>query len=212
MIRLLIADDHAIVREGVQKILMLSHDIRVKAEAVDGDGVMKQLACDTNFDLLLLDLSMPGVSGIGLIAQIKASHPKLPILVFSMHNEAQVASRAIKAGASGFITKDSDPEILLDAIRRVAGGGKYIDPALAEQLAFDAMLPDQRELHAQLSGRELEVFHLLVMGKRVNEIADQLIISNKTVSTHKLNLMEKMKLGSTADLVRYAVQHGLFQT
>ena len=212
MISILIADDHAIVREGIQKILALSPDIQVKAEAIDGAGVLQHLDGTIKFDLLLLDLSMPGISGIGLITQIKASHPGLPILVFSMHNEAQVASRAIKAGASGFITKDSDPEILLEAIRRVADGGKYIDPALAEQLAFDAMLPEQRVPHAQLSGRELEVFRLLVLGKRVNEIADQLIISNKTVSTHKLNLMEKMKLGSTAELVRYAVQHNLFQS
>jgi DNA-binding NarL/FixJ family response regulator len=211
MINLLIADDHAIVREGIQKILALAPDIKVKAEAVDGAGVMKHLSGTARFDLLLLDLTMPGVSGIGLIAQIKASHPGLHMLVFSMHNEAQVASRAIKAGAAGFIAKDSDPEILLDAIRRVAAGGKYIDPVLAEQLAFDALLPEQRAPHALLSVRELEVFSLLVAGKRINEIADQLIISNKTVSTHKLHLMEKMKLSSTADLVRYAVGHNLFQ-
>ena len=212
MIKLLIADDHAIVREGINKIIALSSDIQVIAEAVDGACVMKHVSAGECFDLLLLDISMPGVSGTSLIAQIKACRPNLPMLIFSMHNEAQVASRAIKAGASGFIAKDSDPEILLDAIRRVANGGKYIDPALAEQLAFDAMLPEQRAPHVLLSVRELEVFRLLVAGKRVNEIADELIISNKTVSTHKLNLMEKMKVGSTADLVRYAVGHNLFQS
>jgi DNA-binding NarL/FixJ family response regulator len=212
MIKLLIADDHAIVREGIHKILALSSDIRVIAEAVDGTSVMKILSGAKNFDLLLLDLSMPGVSGTSLITQIKAVCPNLPVLIFSMHNDAQVASRAIRAGASGYIAKDSDPEILLEAIRRVAGGGKYIDPALAEQLAFDALLPEQRAPHALLSVRELEVFRLLIAGKRVNEIADTLIISNKTVSTHKLNLMEKMKVNSTADLVRYAVGHNLFQS
>lgn len=210
MINLLIADDHAIVREGIKKTLALYPDIKVVAEAVDGADVMQQLTERADFDLLLLDLTMPGVTGMSLIDQIKADYPGLPMLVFSMHNDAQVASRAIKAGASGFIAKDSDPEILLDAIRRVGGGGKYIDPVLAEQLAFDALLPEQRAPHALLSSREFEVFGLLVQGKRVNEIAEQLNISNKTVSTHKLNLMVKMKLGSTADLVHYSVQHNLF--
>ncbi|MDO8208750.1 MAG: response regulator transcription factor [Gallionella sp.] len=210
MINLLIADDHAIVREGIKKTLALYPDINVVAEAVDGTDVMRQLTERADFDLLLLDLTMPGVTGMSLIEQVKAAYPGLPMLVFSMHNDAQVASRAIKAGASGFIAKDSDPEILLDAIRRVGGGGKYIDPVLAEQMAFDALLPEQRAPHALLSSREFEVFSLLVAGKRVNEIADQLNISNKTVSTHKLNLMVKMKLGSTADLVHYSVQHNLF--
>lgn len=171
---------------------------------------MQLLAERADFDLLLLDLTMPGVSGTDLIGRIKASYPTMPMLVFSMHNEAQIAGSTIKAGASGYIAKDSDPEILLEAIRRVAGGGKYIDPLLAEQLAFDALLPEQRLPHALLSDREFEVFHLLVDGKRVNEIAEQLMISNKTVSTHKQNLMQKMKLDSTAELVRYAAQHHLF--
>ncbi|MFA6971720.1 MAG: response regulator transcription factor [Gallionella sp.] len=210
MINLLIADDHAIVREGIKKILALSADINVLAEAVDGTDVMQQLSGCAGLDLLLMDLTMPGVTGMSLVEQVKAAYPGLPMLVFSMHNDAQVASRAIKAGACGFIAKDSDPEVLLDAIRRVAGGGKYIDPELAEQLAFDAMLPEQRAPHALLSSREFEVFRQLVAGKRVNEIAEQLNISNKTVSTHKLNLMVKMKLGSTADLVHYALQHKLF--
>ncbi len=210
MINLLIADDHAIVREGIKKIIALCTDMVVEDDAVDGPGVMQKLTKRDDFDLLLLDLTMPGVVGTSLISQVKANFPALPILVFSMHNDAQVASRAIKAGASGFIAKDSDPEILLEAIRRVAGGGKYIDPGLAEQLAFDALLPEQRAPHALLSSREFEVFGLLVMGKRVNDIAAQLNISNKTVSTHKLNLMVKMKIDNTADLFRYSVEHNLF--
>jgi len=210
MINLLIADDHAIVREGIKKILALSDDIVVKAEAVDGAEVMQVLSGTTDFDLLLLDLTMPGVSGTALIGQIKTAYPGLPMLVFSMHNESQVAANAIKAGASGFISKDSDPEILMAAIHRVAGGGKYIDPALAEQLAFDVLIPEQRALHALLSSREFEVFRQLVAGKRVNEIATQLAISNKTVSTHKLNLMVKMKCSSIADLVHYAIGNNLF--
>ncbi len=210
MIELLIADDHAIVREGIKKIFALSDDIAVRAEEVDAAGVMRQLKNSRDFDLLLLDLTMPGVSGMSLICDVKKLAPSLPMLVFSMHNEPQVASRAIKAGASGFISKDCDPEVLLDAIRRVSSGGNYIDPQLAEQLAFDSLLPEQRAPHTLLSDRELGVFELLVSGKRVNEIAEQLNISNKTVSTHKLNLMVKMKAGSTAELVHYALEHDLF--
>ncbi len=210
MINLLIADDHAIVREGIHKIIALTLDIRIVAEAVDAPDVMQKLKASAAYDLLLIDLTMPGVSGTDLISQVRSTYPTLPMLVFSMHNEPQVASRAIRAGASGFISKDSDPEVLIEAIRRVAGGGKYIDPVLAEQLAFDALLPEQRAPHSLLSERELEVFGLLVNGKRVNEIADQLHISNKTVSTHKLNLMVKMRLNSIADLVHYAVAHNLF--
>lgn len=210
MIELMIADDHAIVREGIKKILALTSDIVVKDQAVDGPDVVQKLKDSTDIDLLLLDLTMPGVNGMDLIARIKTDYPGLPMLVFSMHNESQIASRAIKAGACGFISKDCDPEILLDAIRRVAGGGKYIDPLLAEQLAFDAMLPEERAPHSLLSEREYEVFALLVKGRRVNDIAEQLCISNKTVSTHKLNLMVKMKCTSTADLVHYAVAHNLF--
>lgn len=211
MIRVLIADDHAIVREGLKKILALTRDIDVTAEAVDGTGVIQHLRNVADFDLLLLDLTMPGVDGVALIGHIKACHADLPILVFSMYNESQVAFRAIKAGAAGYIAKDSDPEILLEAIRKVADGGKYIDPILFERLAFDAVLPEQREPHALLSDREFDVFRLLVAGKRVNEIAEHLAISNKTVSTHKQHLMEKMKVSSTADLVYYAIQHKLFR-
>lgn len=210
MINLIIADDHAIVREGIKKIIALSRDIVVEADAVDAASVMQKLSLRSSYNLLLLDLTMPGVVGTSLISQVKGAFPDLPILVFSMHNDAQVASRAIKAGASGFIAKDSDPEVLLEAIRRVAGGGKYIESSLAEQLAFDALLPEQRARHAQLSTREFEVFSLLVMGRRVNDIAEQLHISNKTVSTHKLNLMVKMKMDSVADLIRYSVEHDLF--
>lgn len=210
MIRLLIADDHAIVREGLKKILALNRDIDVVAEAADGAKVLQYLHNAADIDLLLLDMTMPGIDGTSLIGHIKACHAALPILVFSMHNEPQMAFRAIKAGAAGYIVKDSDPETLLEAIRKVAGGGKYIDPVLAERLAFDAAFPEQSAPHVLLSEREFEVFRLLVAGKRINDIADQLAISNKTVSTHKHHLMEKMKIDNPADLVRYAVQHNLF--
>jgi DNA-binding NarL/FixJ family response regulator len=210
MIRLLIADDHAIVREGLKKIFSLIPDVEVVAEAGDGAEVLKHLAGPLDFDLLLLDLTMPGLSGITLIERVKSRCPHLPILIFSMHNESQIALRTIKAGAAGYIAKDSDPEVLLAAIRRVAAGGKYIDPKLAEQLAFESVFPEQREPHARLSDREFEIFRLLVAGKRVNEIAELLSISNKTVSTHKIHLMEKMDLANAAELVHYAIEKNLF--
>jgi len=210
MIRLLIADDHAIVREGIKKVLALSEDIAVTGEAVDGAGVLQSLRNAADFDLLLLDMTMPGIDGISLIGHIKACHAGLPILVFSMHNEPQIAFRALQAGAAGYVVKDSDPETLLAAIYKVVGGGKYIDPVLAERLAFDAALPKQCVPHTLLSEREFEVFRLLVAGKRINGIAEQLAISNKTVSTHKQHLMEKMKIDNLSDLVRYAAEHSLF--
>lgn len=208
MIRLMIADDHAIVRGGLRQLLSLAPDITVESEAVDGaqvlEGLRRQLP-----DLLLLDINMPGLSGPDLITRIKSHWPALPILVLSMHNEGQVAARVLKAGASGYVTKDSEMEVLLGAIRRVAAGGKFIVPELAEKLVFDVSLSSDRLPHQTLSDRELEVFRLLVAGQGVNDIAEQLCISNKTVSTHKTRLMEKLNLSSTADLVRYAMQHGL---
>jgi len=208
MIRLLIADDHAIVRGGLKQIFALVPDFEVVGEAVNGSEVLERLRLDP-FDLLLLDLNMPGLSGADLITRIKTHRADLPILVLSMHNEPQVAARMLKAGAADYITKDCEPDILLAAIRKVAAGGKYIDPDLAEKMVFDATSTAQRPPHSLLSERELEVLRLLTTGKGVNEIAMQLAISNKTVSTHKVRLMEKLNISSMAELMRYAMQHGL---
>jgi len=208
MIRLLLADDHAIVRSGLKQLFTLAPDIQVVAEAVDGATVLDALR-QQRPDLLLLDINMPGLSGPDLIARVKSHWSDLPILVLSMHNEPQVAARVLKAGASGYVTKDSEMEVLLGAIRKVAGGGKFIVPELAEKLVFDLSLGRDKLPHQSLSDRELEVLGLLVAGKGVNEIAEQLCISNKTVSTHKTRLLEKMNLSGTAELVRYAMQHGL---
>ena len=208
MIRLLIADDHAIVREGLKQLIALTLDIEIAGEATNGSEVLQQVRGGI-FDLLLLDMNMPGVSASELIGLVKACRPALPILVYSMHNEAHVASSTFKAGASGYFTKNSDPKMLMEAIRKVSGGGQYIDPAIAEQMAFDSAFPQLKLPHTLLSDREFEIFRLLVAGKSVNEIAEQLFISNKTVSTHKTHLMEKMNLHNVADMVRYAVQHRL---
>lgn len=208
MIRLMIADDHAVVRNGIKLMLALAPDMELVAEAVDGAVVLHQVR-EGGIDLLLMDMNMPGISGVDLIGRVKLSRPELPVLVFTMHNDAQLAMRALKAGASGFITKDSEPETLLAAIRKVSAGGRYLDPRIAEQIALDATSTNLKPPHTLLSDRELEIFYLLVAGFSSNEIAEKLCVSNKTISTHKTHLMEKMSLHSIADLVRYAVQYGL---
>lgn len=208
MIRLMIADDHAVVRNGIKLMLALAPDMELVAEAVDGAVVLHQ-AREREVDLLLLDMNMPGISGVDLIRRVKLCRPELPILVFTMHNDAQLAMRALKAGASGFITKDSEPETLLAAIRKVSAGGRYLDPVVSEQIAMDVTSTKIQLPHTQLSDRELEVFLMLVAGKSNNEIAKKLCISNKTISTYKTQLMEKMNLYSVAELVRYAVQYNL---
>lgn len=208
MIRLVIADDHAIVRGGLKQIFALAPDLAVVGEAVNGSEVLECLR-GAPFDLLLLDLNMSGISGADLIKRVKAHRADLPVLVLSMHNEPHVAARMLRAGASGYITKDCEPDILLAAIRKVAANGRYIAPELAERMVFDVTSTEPRSRHSLLSDREAEVFRLLASGKSVNEIAALLAISNKTVSTHKLRLMEKMSLSNMADLLRYAMEHEL---
>ena len=208
MIRLLIADDHAIVRAGLKQLFALVGDIVVAGEAATGGQVMDLLR-KAPVDLVLLDMTMPGISGADLVARIRAHHATLPILVLSMHIEPQIARRALKAGASGYLTKDSEPEMLVAAIRRIAAGGRFIDPVLAEQMAFETVAPQPGRPHEQLTNREFQILCLLVRGASVNEVGVQLAISSKTVSTHKARLMRKMDLQSNAGLVRYGVAHGL---
>ncbi|HET9670384.1 MAG TPA: response regulator transcription factor [Casimicrobiaceae bacterium] len=208
MIRVVIADDHQILREGLKQLLQAAGDLEVVGEAGDGFEVLDRVRRD-EFDVLLLDMSMPGKSGVELIKQVKSEKPKLRILVLSMHEEHQYAVRAIRAGASGYLTKESAASQLVAAIRKVGGGGAYITPEVAERLAQDAMPHAQGPLHASLSDREFEVFHMLVDGMSVNEIAARLHLSAKTISTHKARLMEKLGVDSTADLVHYAVRHKL---
>lgn len=208
MIRILIADDHAIVREGLKQLFALCADVSVAGEAMNGTQVL-EAARNTEIDLLLLDMTMPGISGVELITRVRAENASIPILVLSMHNEPQIARRALAAGASGYLTKDSDPEMLLAAIRKVASGGRFIDPGLAESMVFDSGENGERPPHELLSEREFHILRLLVQGKSVNEIADELSISNKTVSTHKARLMQKLNFQNNAELVRYGIAHGL---
>jgi DNA-binding NarL/FixJ family response regulator len=208
MIRVVIADDHTILREGLRQLLGAADDIEVVGEAADGHEALARVR-EVGFDVLLLDMSMPGRSGIELIRQVKSEKPKLRVLVLSMHEETQYAVRAIKAGASGYVTKDSAGTQLVTAIRRVAAGGAFVTPEVAEQLALGAMPNAEGPPHALLSNREFEVFQRLVAGETVTAIAARLNLSGKTVSTHKARLMEKLGIDNQADLVRYAMKHGL---
>jgi DNA-binding NarL/FixJ family response regulator len=208
MIRILIADDHALMREGLKQLFALEPGIEVVAEAANGADVLAALR-ETPLDLLLLDMSMSGISGVDLIAHSRAHRPALPILVLSMHSEIHFVRYTLKAGAAGYLTKDNHPQTLLAAIRRVAAGGRFIDPLLAEHMVFDAVESGEGLPHERLSAREFAIFRLLVRGRSVNEIAAEFAISNKTVSTHKARLMEKMNCRNNAQLVRYAVSHQL---
>jgi len=208
VIRIVIADDHAIVREGLKRIVSSVEDMQVTGEAADGTEVMQRVR-DLSFDVLMLDLSMPGRSGMELIKLVHAEKPKLRILVLSMHQELQYAVRAIKSGASGYLTKESAPSLLEQAIRKLADGGAFISAEVAEQLALGAMPGGEGLPHDRLSSREFEVFRLLVAGTSVTGIADRLKLSVKTISTHKANLMQKMALHNQSELLRYALKHGL---
>ncbi len=208
MIRVVIADDHTIVREGLKQLLLADPDFAVVGEARDGQDAINCVR-ELDFDVLLLDMSMPKKSGIELIKQIKSEKPKLRILVLTMHEEQQYAIRAIKSGAAGYLTKESAPAQLILALHKVASGGAFISAAVAEQLALGAMPQAEGLPHTTLSDREYQVYQLLVAGKAVSEIAEQLNLSVKTVSTHKARLMEKMGMTNQAELIRYAIAHQL---
>jgi len=208
MIRIVIADDHTIVREGLKQVLSAASDLTVVGEAQNGHEVLQRVR-EQDFDVLLLDMSMPGKSGIELIKQVRAEKPKLRIMVLSMHQEPQYAVRAIRAGASGYLTKESAAAQLVSAIRKVAAGGAFITDAVAEQLALGAMPQADGPPHRLLSDREFQVFRLLVAGKTVSEVAEQLNLSVNTVSTHKARTMQKMNMSNPTELIRYAIQHGL---
>ena len=208
MIRVLLADDHAVVRAGLREILADTGDIVVAGEAANGQEVLAKVRGET-FDVAVLDMSMPGRSGIELIKLVKDEKPQLRILILSMHSEQQYAVRAVKAGASGYLTKESAADELVAAIRRIAAGGAYVTPETAERLVLEAAPRAGAAPHTLLSDREFQVFQSIVAGKSITEIAQQLSLSVKTVSTHKTRILEKMKLSNPAELVRYAVENKL---
>jgi DNA-binding NarL/FixJ family response regulator len=207
MIRVVLADDHRIVRAGLKEILADTEDIEVVGEATNGHEVMARVR-ESAFDVLVLDMSMPGRSGIELIRQVKGEKSGVRVLVLSMHSEEQYAVRALKAGAAGYLTKDSAADQLVAVIRRIAGGGAYVTPETAQRLAL-GLDATEGPPHASLSDRELQVFHMIAAGKSVSEVAATLTLSVKTVSTHKTRIMQKLNVGNQTELIRYAMRHRL---
>ena len=208
MIRILVADDHAIVREGLKQILAKHADLQVAGEAANGNDVLR-LVREQAWDVLVTDMSMPGRNGLELIKLVKQAQPALPVLVLSMYDEAQYAVRAIRAGASGYLNKESASEQLVSAIRKVAAGGVHASPAVTQALFSNLRGNAVAQPHEQLSDRELQVLQLIAAGKSITEIAEQLALSPKTVSTHKSRLLEKMHMSNQAELIRYAIEHRL---
>ena len=208
MIKVLIADDHAVVLEGLKQILSETPDIIVAAQAGDGQEVLEKIRT-MSLDAVVLDIGMPGRSGLDTLMHIRRERQTLPVLVLSIHPEDQYAVRVLKAGASGYLTKDSAPDQLIAAIRKVVSGGKYVSPSLAEKLAFDLEADADRPLHETLSDREYEVLCMIALGKTVKEIADKLSLSVKTISTYRARILEKMKMKNNAELTHYVIREGL---
>jgi DNA-binding NarL/FixJ family response regulator len=207
-LRVLLVDDHTIVREGLRRILEAAPDPCRIVEASSGHQALECLRRDA-FELAIVDLSMPGMTGLELIRRVKDEYPRTAVLVLSMHAEEQYALRAFKAGANGYLTKDSAAEELMRAVRKVAGGGAYVTASLAERVVQQLNGATGVPRHAHLSDRELEVLRRLVAGERVTDVAVALHLSVKTVSTHKTRIKEKLQLPSTAALIRYGLEHGL---
>ncbi len=208
MISVLIADDHTVVRQGLKQILSNDAQLRVVGEAATGDEVLS-LVKSLRVDVLVLDISMPGKNGLDVLKELKRTHPSLPVLVLSMHPEDQFAIRILRAGAAGYVTKESAPDELIGALRKVCSGGKYVSPQLAEKLAIFIGQEQSGPLHEQLSDREYQVLRMLALGKTVSEIADELLLSVKTISTYRTRVLEKMKMTTNAELTRYALHNQL---
>ena len=208
MIRILIADDHALVREGLKQIVAETPDMVVAGEAASGQQAL-DLSLKNDWDVVLLDIGMPGRGGIEVLKQLKSEKPNLPVLVLSVYPEDQYAVRALRAGASGYVTKESAPKELIAAVRKVAQGGKYVSPSLAERLASDLGADAERPIHERLSDREYQVVLMLAAGKTVKEIAAELSLSVKTISTNRTRALNKTGLKNNAEIARYVAKHGL---
>jgi two-component system invasion response regulator UvrY len=207
MIQLMVADDHPVVREGLKRIVADQDDMTVVAEATSGDEVLEKIR-DPQVQLLLLDISMPGPGFLETLKRVKTVREDMPVLVLSVHSEDQYALRALKAGASGYLTKDHSPEELAEAVRKVAGGGRYVSSILAERIAFD-LEGQEKPLHRTLSDREYQFLVKLAGGGSLKQIAEELALSPKTVSTYRARVLEKMNLSTNAELIRYALDHDL---
>jgi DNA-binding NarL/FixJ family response regulator len=208
MIRILVADDHTVVREGIKQILTGQDDMVVEDEAGSGQEVISSIT-KKHYDLILLDISMPGRSGLEILEEIKTIQPKLPVLILSMHPEEQYAVRTLRAGAAGYLTKASAPQELISAIRKVSKGGKYVTSSLAEKLAFELDTGVEKADHEKLSNREYQVMLMLASGRSVSEVAEDLCLSAKTISTYRTRILEKMNMKKNAELTLYAVKNNL---
>ena len=208
MIKILIADDHPVVRKGLKDIIQETSDMTVSGEAGKGQEVLENVR-KIDFDVVVLDIAMPGRSGLDILKELKSEKPELPVLILSIHPEEQYAVRVLKAGASGYLTKDSAPDELITAILKVSRGKKYISSSLAEKLAYDLEIGVEKPLHEALSDREYEVMCRIASGKTVKEIAEELFLSVKTISTYRARILEKMQMKSNAELTHYAIKLGL---
>ncbi len=210
MIRVLIADDHAIVRKGLVQIASESREIDMRGEASEYSSLMR-LMKDNPCDVLLLDISMPGKNGIDVLKIVHEQYPKTQVLILSMYPEDQYAIRALKAGAAGYLTKDTAPERLVEAILSVSRGKKYITPQVAEMLATHLVTDTEGAPHEALSDREFQTMRLIASGKQLSQIADELSLSPKTVSVYRARVLEKMQLKNNAEMTHYAIKHGLVE-
>jgi len=210
MLKILIADDHPIVRKGLKQILSEESDMGVVGEAQNSQEVL-ELVQKQDWDIVILDITMPGRGGIDVLKELKHERPKLPVLMLSVHPEDQYAVRALKAHASGYMTKDSAPEELVKAIRKILRGGKYISSTLAEKLAFDLETETEKPLHETLSDREHQVLLMIASGKTVSKIAEELSLSVKTIDTYRARILEKKKMRTNAELTHYAIKNKLVE-
>jgi len=210
VIRVLVADDHAVVRRGLRQILAETPDILVGADASTAEEV-RRLVREQRFNAVVLDINLPGGSGLELLAEIRQERPDLPVLVLTVYSEDQYAVRAIRAGAAGFLTKESAPEKLVEAVRKVAGGGRYVSARLGEALASALAGGADGAPHERLSNREFEILKLLASGRTVSEVATTLSLSVKTVSTHRTRILKKMQMRTNAELTHYAVRNHLVE-
>jgi DNA-binding NarL/FixJ family response regulator len=207
MIKILIADDHPIVRQGLKQIISEEPAMQVLGEAQNSQEVL-ELVRKKNWDVVVLDITMPGRSGLDVLKELKTHRPRLPILILSVHPEDQYALRVLKAGASGYLTKESAPDVLVTAIRKVVAGRRYISATLAEKLAGE-LVGEPGPVHERLSDREFQIMCMIARGKSLKEIAGELFLSPKTVSTYRGRLLEKMAMASNAELTRYLIEHHL---
>lgn len=208
MLKILVADDHAIVRQGLKQILSDNQDKVIHDEASNGEEALEK-ALQYDYDMVLLDISMPGKNGLEVLRELGSQKPDLPVLILTMHSEQDYAMRVLRLGASGYITKQSAPEELMTAILRVASGGKYVSPSLAENIVTYLQTSEKKHINSMLSAREYQVMRMIVEGSTVREISEQMALSKRTIRTYRARILKKIKVSNDADLIRYAIENRL---